>query len=83
MDRKTIILEILKCLRDNKAPSREDFGIELEPWGEIAELIRDEGFAKSINVNRGGQGNKVLLVWYSNAKITLDGLEYIENNNTK
>lgn len=82
MDRKTIMLEILKRLRDGKEVKYSDLGIDLKVFGEISEMILDEGFAKGIRLQRGGQGGNFAYVWYSSAKITINGLNYIELNDT-
>ncbi|WP_341284693.1 YjcQ family protein [Priestia megaterium] len=83
MDRKTIILEILKRLRDKKEVKQQDLGLDLESFGEVSEMILNEGLANGIKVQRGGQGSRVLYAWYSSAKITLLGLQYIEANDTE
>lgn len=80
MNRKKIIFSILKEIQKGNEPNREYYELDKEQWGEIAELIRDEGFAKDIQVTRAGIGNKVHLVWYSSAKITIKGMDYLEEN---
>lgn len=80
MDRKKLIYSILKELEQGNEPKQSDYELELEQWGELAELIRDEGYAKNVTVQRAGQGNRVIYAWYSSAKITMKGIEYLEEN---
>lgn len=52
----------------------------MEQRGEIAELVKNEGYANNVSVTRGGLGNKVLMVWYSNVTLTMNGITYLEEN---
>lgn len=80
MDRKKLIYSILKELEQGNEPKQSDYELELEQWGELAELIRDEGYAKNVTVQRGGLGNKVVYAWLDKAQITIKGLDYLEEN---
>jgi hypothetical protein len=80
MDRKKLIYSILKELEQGNVPKRIDYGLEQELWGDIADLIHDKDYAKNIIVTRGGIGHKVQGVQYSSAKITIDGIDYLEAN---
>lgn len=80
MNRKKLIYSILKELEQGNEPKQADYEIDLEQWGEVSELIRDEGFAKNVTVQRAGIGNKVVYAWYSSAKITMAGIEFLEEN---
>jgi hypothetical protein len=82
MNRKKLIYSILKELEQGNEPKREDYDLELEQWGELAELIRDEGYANHVKVQRAGMGNKVIYAWFSSAKITIKGLDFLEENST-
>lgn len=78
MDREKIIYIILNKLQDGQEPKQTDYELDLQKWGEIAELIRDEGYAKNIRIQRGGIGNKVIYAWYDSAKITMDGINFLK-----
>ena len=80
MNRKKLVYSILKEIEQGNEPKKEAYGLELEQWGEIAELIRDEGLAKNIQIQRAGIGNKVIYIWYSSAKITFAGIDFLEEN---
>lgn len=80
MNRKKLVYSILRELEQGNKPKRADYELDLEQWGELAELIRDEEYAKSVIVQRAGIGNKVVSAWYTSAKITMKGVEYLEEN---
>ncbi|MGP4071297.1 YjcQ family protein [Piscibacillus sp. B03] len=81
MNRKKLIYSILKELEQGNEPKRENYELELEQWGEIAELIKNEGYVTEITITRGGQGNKVLIVMFKQSKLTMKGIEFLEENN--
>jgi len=78
MDRKKLIYSILNKIENGQEPKKEDYGLNLEQWGEIALLIKNEGFAKGISVLYAD--DSVYNVSLSSAKITMAGLEFIEQN---
>lgn len=80
MNRKKLVYSILKELEQGNEPKQKDYELDLEQWGEISELILDEGYARNIKVTRAGIGNKVVMVWYNTAKITMKGIEFLEEN---
>lgn len=82
VNHKKILYSILKEVKDGNQPSRNDYGIELEDFGTIVEIAKSNGFIENAAVSRGGRGNKVQLVLLNNARITLNGLEYLEQNST-
>lgn len=70
----------MKELEQGNEPNKSDYGLDLEQWGELSELIKDEGYAKNVIIQRDGIGNPVIYVRYSSAKVTMDGFEFIEQN---
>jgi hypothetical protein len=80
MDIKKLIYSILKKLQDGNEPKQTDYELDNEQWGEMLELIKDEGYAKDVTIQRGGIGNKVVYAWLDKAKITMKGIEYLERN---
>lgn len=81
MNRKKIIYSILKEIEKGNEPKREIFDLKLEEWGEIAEIIRDEGLLEGVIVQRAGIGSKVIYAWFSDARITMKGINFLEENN--
>lgn len=80
MNRKKIIYSILKEIEQGNEPKMEDYDLDLEAWGGIAEMIRDEGYARRVKVQRAGIGNKIIYAWYSPNDITEKGLNFLEEN---
>ena len=80
MKKLKVIYSILRKLEKGEQVKQSDFDLTKEEWGDIADIILNEGLAKEISVIRGGQGNKVQIVFYEKAKITLDGLRFLEEN---
>lgn len=81
MIRKKIIYSILKEIEQGNEPMKDDYILDLESWGRIAEIIRDEDYARPVTIQRAGIGNKVVYVIYSSSNITLKGLTFLEENN--
>ncbi|MFC7372437.1 YjcQ family protein [Fictibacillus iocasae] len=80
MDRRKLLYSILKELQEGNEPKQTDYEITYEQWGEMAALIRDEGYAKGASVQYAD--NTVYFVALSSAKITMKGIEYLEQNST-
>lgn len=84
MDKKKLIYLILKDLDSGVTPQMQNYNIQdNQIWGNVAEIIKDQDFAKEVGFSKGGQGNKYIMTSFSKAKITLAGLNYIEENNHK
>ena len=78
MNRKKLIYSILKKIENGQEPKKEDYDLNLEQWGEIALLIKNEGLAKGIGVLY--TDDAVYNVSLSSARITMAGLEFLEQN---
>lgn len=79
MNRKKLIYSILKEIEKGNTPTKADYGLELEQWGEIVSFIKNEGFVNNVAVAY--SDNKVVEVAISSATITIKGIEYLEENN--
>lgn len=78
MNRKKLIYSILKKLQDGQEPKLADYELDLQQWGELAELITSEGLAKGIGVLYGS--DEVQYVVFSSPKITMKGINFLEEN---
>lgn len=86
MDNFKIIYRILRCFE--KAMDCEEFEIEQisaerlkvseQRWSAIMEMLAKEGYIDGISVQRSIDGQILLSV--SNPRITLHGLEYLQEN---
>ena len=78
MDKKELMCKILKSLNDNKEPKASDFNVDLELFGDVVEMMQSNGLIKNATVERGGIGKKVVFTHLGHAKITLGGLNHLE-----
>jgi hypothetical protein len=74
-----VIFNILENIKNKVQFNWNDMNISKENFFDALEVIADNNFAKNIVFAR-GQANKILVAFYSDAKITLDGLTYLETN---
>ncbi len=80
------IYKILKYLREamNYEEADIDFisdkalGISENLWVSILEMLVSNGYITGVEVKYGAQGDRVLSI--SNLRITLKGIEYLEEN---
>lgn len=79
--KKELVIKILKSLDEkSEVPFKEDLGLDLEQYGELLEIMQQGNLIFGANITRAGQGNKVTMVFTDNIKITVNGIEYLENN---
>ncbi|MGK7380027.1 YjcQ family protein [Planococcus sp. 1R117A] len=78
MNRKKLIFSMLKEMQEGKSLSRLDYSLDLQTWGELALLLKNEEYATGIAVAYGDNG--VAEVSMSSAKITMKGLNFLEEN---
>lgn len=83
LNRKKIIYSLLKEIENNEVePKAKDYGISITEFGDIIDMIEEEGLIKGSEVTRGGQGNKELIIYLDQAKISMKGLNYLEENSS-
>lgn len=75
-----IMLSFMRELNDDNIPTADDYQITQDEFGDIIEMCQDEGFIKGAHITRGGQGNKVHGMWLDTVKLTVRGLEYLNEN---
>ncbi|WP_413778060.1 YjcQ family protein [Caproicibacterium sp. XB1] len=86
MDNFRILYKILRILEkamdveefDSSTISAESLKISEARWCNLMEMLSDEGYVKGVHVSR-PLDNEVL-VSVSNPRITLKGLEYLQEN---
>ena len=66
---------------ENK-PKDSDYEISKDEFGDLIEIIDNEDLIKGASVLRGGIVNHVQAVLLQSAKITMKGLDYLEENST-
>lgn len=80
MDRRKLIYSILKELDKGLEPRHTDYDVDLQFFGEVIEMINRKNLIENATVIRGGIGNPVKMTLLKHAKVTFDGMEYLENN---
>lgn len=74
MSTKKIIYSILKEVQAGKEPKAQDYDITQAEFADIAQIIKDEGLLSNVAIAAGR------LVWFNASKITMKGLDYMEEN---
>lgn len=71
-----VVVSILKEISDKNSFSFSDYGIEKEEFIDILEAMQDEGLITGVRV----AGAKVRIAFYEDAKLTIKGMEYLNQN---
>lgn len=78
MDIKKIIYSILvEIKKGQQEPTAADYNISSSEFADIVKIIKSEGYANNIGVVNADDKS---IVWLNDAKITMKGLDYIEQN---
>lgn len=80
MDKRKLIYSILREIELGNEPKHTDYGIELEEFGSVVEMIQSEGLIVGAKIQRAGKGSKIVYAFTHQAKITMKGLNYLEEN---
>lgn len=77
---KKIIYAVLREIeKGEKIPKFSDFGLSLIEFRDLIDQIQDDDLIKGASVPR-GQGDPDRMVLLNTAKVTLKGLDYLEQN---
>jgi len=80
LNKRKLIYSILKEIDNGNEPSFNDYDVTLEQLGEVVEMMASGNLIENATVQRGGIGNKVIYTHLKHTKVTIDGLQYIEDN---
>ncbi|MGE6205354.1 YjcQ family protein [Guptibacillus hwajinpoensis] len=80
MEKLELLCKFLKAVANEEHITANDLGIELEKFADVYEMAKKNGLISAPKVVRGGQGNKAIMVMSKDAKITFDGLHYLDKN---
>jgi len=75
-----VVISLLREFSDGNIPTAADYEIESETYWDIIDAMQDDGLIKGVNFSRGGQGNKILIAFLENVKVTIKGMEYLNEN---
>lgn len=73
----------MREINDGNIPSAGDYGITNSEYWDIIDACQDEGLIKGVVFSRGGEGNKIILAITDYTKLTVKGMEYLNENSTK
>lgn len=82
MNKKELIIKILEGLNDNSKLLRSgDLEITEELWNEIIDILMHDNLIFGLNFSKpyGRERNRILYN-HEDAKITIRGIEYLEQN---
>lgn len=77
---KLLLAKILKELSETGDIQRANYNLELEGFGQYLETALSEGLVENINVQRAGQGNRVVLAFTKGGRVTFKGQDFIKEN---
>lgn len=80
VDKLKVMLSFMREIDEGNTPNANDYGLDKEEFGSIIEACQDEEFIKGAAIQRGGQGNKVLVIWLDQAKLTAKGMAYLHEH---
>lgn len=75
-----IMLSFMRELNDGKIPNAADYELTNDEYGDIIEMCQNEGLIKGATIQRGGQQNRVLVLFLGQTKLTVKGLEYLDEH---
>lgn len=76
-----VMLSFMRELNDGNIPTYSDYGLEKTEFYDIIDACQDEGFIKGASFSR-GKGNRILIAFLENTKLTVKGMEYLDSNST-
>ncbi|OME07877.1 hypothetical protein BSK64_06375 [Paenibacillus odorifer] len=81
MEHKELLKKFLQDVKDGKEPKYADYeNVEKSLFEDVVEIAIDENFVKNASVTRSGRGGQNVLCFTNGVKITLPGLNYLEEN---
>lgn len=82
MEKRDLIYEILKTIERGVEPKHSEMNVAFEAFADAVEQIDEDRLATSIVFSRGGQTNKILVVFANGSKLTREGRKFIELKET-
>ena len=74
-----VMLSFMREINDENIPSASDYDLSNSELWSIVEACQDEGLIKGANCASGG---KSTILFLENTKLTVKGLEYLNQNST-
>lgn len=75
-----IVISILREITDGNVPVEADYELSKEQYWDIVDAMQDEGLIKGVRFSR--KGNSIFMAFIEDAKVTIKGMEYLNENST-
>lgn len=84
MNQTEIILALLEKYQSSNAANIDpaEYGIDNNSLLEIVDIMEKGNLITGASIQRAGQGNKIVIGWPEQAKITLQGIQYLQGRGT-
>jgi len=80
MEKLKLIYNILESLNNGHEPQFNDYEVDKDTFGDVVEIMQNDGLISGATVSRGGSGNKVQIVLLNTARVEVKGLNYLKEN---
>ena len=74
-----VMLSFMRELNDGNISTHSDYGLEKSEFYDIIDACQDEGLIKGASFSR-GKGNEILIAFLENTKLTVKGMEYLDEH---
>ena len=75
-----VMLSFMREVNDGNIPEASDYAITNGEFWDIIDACQDDGLIKGASFSRGEQGNRILMCFTDGIKLTVKGLEYLDNH---
>ena len=75
-----VMLSFMREINDGNTPVASDYDMPNPEFWDIIDAAQDEGLIKGARFSRGGQGNGILMCFTDGTKLTVKGMEYLNEN---
>lgn len=74
-----VMLSFMREVNDGNIPSALDYRLDKQEFYEIIDACQDEGLIKDVKISKGAH-NRILAVSLDGVKLTVKGLEYLNEH---
>lgn len=74
-----VMLSFMRELNDGNVPTYSDYNLGKTEFYDIVDACQDEGLIKGARFSR-GKGNEILIAFLENTKLTVKGMEYLDEH---
>lgn len=74
-----VMLSFMREVNDGNIPVPADYDLTKEEFNDIVDACQDAGLIKGVRFAR-GKGNQILVAFLDGVKLTVKGLEYLDEH---